>query len=122
MLTKTKHEQISRKRLRAAIVAPPPALEAGAEGKMASDRQIEANRRNAQLSTGPRTDEGKAKSSGNAMRHGPTAQTAFLPGEDEEEFASLRQKLIAALDPRDALEFELAERNISVFWRLRRVP
>jgi hypothetical protein len=89
---------------------------------MASDRQIEANRRNSQLSTGPRTAEGKASSSRNASRHGLTAQTAFLPGEDEEEFASWRQELIAALDPSGALEFELAERIVSVLWRLRRVP
>lgn len=45
---------------------------AGYWGKwgMASDRQIEANRRNAKHSTGPKTDQGKVRSSRNALRHG----------------------------------------------------
>lgn len=37
---------------------------------MASERQIEANRKNARRSTGPKTAAGKAKSSRNAFRHG----------------------------------------------------
>jgi hypothetical protein len=37
---------------------------------MASPRQIEANRRNAQKSTGPRTQAGKARSRLNAVKHG----------------------------------------------------
>ena len=37
---------------------------------MTSARKIEANRRNAQRSTGPRTAAGKAKSAQNARRHG----------------------------------------------------
>lgn len=41
-----------------------------------SDRKREANRRNAQLSTGPKTDEGKAASSRNAWKHGLNSAVA----------------------------------------------
>ena len=44
---------------------------------MTSLRQIESNRRNAQRSTGPKTQSGKARSSQNAVRHGLTAETAL---------------------------------------------
>ena len=44
---------------------------------MTSFRQIEANRRNAQLSTGPVTEVGKRKSRQNAVRHGLTAETVI---------------------------------------------
>ncbi len=89
---------------------------------MASERQIEANRQNAQFSTGPKTPEGKAESNRNAVTHGLTARSGLLPGEDPEEFDSLREAVISQLDPENALEHELAERIVSVLWRLRRVP
>ena len=89
---------------------------------MASERQIEANRLNAQASTGPRTAEDKAASSGNALTHGLTARTVLLPGEDPEEYRRLRGSMIAELRPEGALEFELVEQIVSVLWRMRRVP
>ncbi len=49
---------------------------------MATPRQIEANRRNAQKSTGPRTAEGKDRSRFNGVTHGMTAKFDVLPGED----------------------------------------
>jgi len=57
---------------------------------MISERQLNANRRNAQFSTGPRTPEGRAAVAHNALRHGLTPQTAVLPNEDPEEFGELR--------------------------------
>ncbi|MGB2610780.1 MAG: hypothetical protein WBC80_17530, partial [Isosphaeraceae bacterium] len=42
---------------------------------MATAAQIEANRRNAQRSTGPKTDEGKDRVRRNAFKHGMTART-----------------------------------------------
>jgi hypothetical protein len=44
---------------------------------MSSFRQIEANRRNARLSTGPVTEESKRRSQQNALRHGLTAETVI---------------------------------------------
>ena len=48
---------------------------------MATERQIEANQRNAQLSTGPRTDEGKAQSRANAIKHGMANNIAASPAD-----------------------------------------
>jgi len=44
---------------------------------MTSYRQFEANRRNAQRSTGPKTEDGKRQSRANAVRHGLTAETVI---------------------------------------------
>ena len=51
---------------------------------MLSEKQLEANRRNAQKSTGPKTTEGKSNSSRNNLRHGLTGQISLLPTEDRE--------------------------------------
>jgi len=79
---------------------------------MASQRQIEANRLNAQASTGPRTAEGKAASSGNALTHGLTARTVLLAGEDPEGYRPLRESMIAELGPEGALESELVAQTV----------
>jgi len=56
---------------------------------MATPSQIDANRRNALLSTGPRTAEGKSASSANALKHGLSAAFRVFPGESQQEFDSL---------------------------------
>ena len=53
---------------------------------MATRRQIKAFRKNAKHSTGPRTPEGKARSSQNARKHGLFARDTLLPDENPEEF------------------------------------
>ena len=59
---------------------------------MTSQKQIEANRRNAQKSSGPKTIQGRSISRMNALKHGLLAEQVVVPGEDFEEFATLRQK------------------------------
>jgi hypothetical protein len=86
-----------------------------------SNLQIEANRRNAKLSTGPKTARGKQVSSLNALRHGLTAQHVTLFDESEEDFRGFHGDLMAALKPEGAMEFHLAERVVLCAWRLRRV-
>ena len=56
---------------------------------MTTEAQTEANRANAQKSTGPRTPEGKAKVAQNALKHGLLAKQAVVVGEDTRRFRAL---------------------------------
>jgi hypothetical protein len=87
---------------------------------MTSYRQIEANRRNARLSTGPTTDEGKRKSRRNAVRHGLTAETVIQTLEDADDYAAFEMAVTSDFDARTAVERELVLRLASLLWRLRR--
>ncbi len=89
-----------------------------------STKQIEANRRNAQKSTGPKTKAGKNRSRYNAKKQGLLTET-FAPIEDSFEHKKDLKKLTDALYdeyfPKSTLEKILVERLISVTWRLRRI-
>jgi hypothetical protein len=87
---------------------------------MTSLRQIESNRRNAQKSTGPKTQDGKARSSQNAVRHGLTAETVIGPLEDPADYRAFEQAVTTAYDAETAVERELVLRLASLLWRLRR--
>ena len=81
---------------------------------MATAAQIEANRRNAQKSTGPKTDEGKARVRRNAFKHGMTARTIMpvLPQEDPKDLEDRTQQAITAMKPRNPLELDLVRRAV----------
>jgi hypothetical protein len=81
---------------------------------------IEANRRNALRSTGPRSDSGRAVSSCNALKHGLTAERIILFDEQREAFERFYAELIAALKPDGPRETQLAQRIAINAWRLRR--
>jgi len=87
---------------------------------MATEAQVVANRLNAQKSTGPRTVEGKAVASQNAVRHGLLAEQVVIRGEDPGEFEFYRQQMLGELAPAGAMESVLAERVAGLAWRLRR--
>ena len=87
---------------------------------MATEAQVNANRANAQKSTGPRTAEGKAAVAQNALKHGLMARAAVLQGEEWEEYTSFHENLIQELYPDSMQEEELAERIVGLYWRLRR--
>jgi hypothetical protein len=87
---------------------------------MTSYRQIEANRRNALNSTGPKTESGKRASRRNAVRHGLTAETVICGLEDAEDYKAFEAAITADYDAQSAVERELALRLASVLWRLRR--
>ena len=87
---------------------------------MATEAQVVANRRNAEKSTGPRTAEGKAVVSQNAVKHGLLARHDVIRGEEQEEFELYREELFWELNPLGTMECRLAERIVSLAWRLRR--
>jgi hypothetical protein len=87
---------------------------------MATEAQTNANRLNAQKSTGPRTDEGKAVSSQNAVKHGLFAREAVIHGENPAQFDLYREAFLADLRPVGPMESMLAERIVSLAWRLQR--
>lgn len=88
---------------------------------MPSIAQYTANQANAQLSTGPRTAEGKARVSQNARAHGFTAQTLLVSEEDKPAFDALRSGLIEDTRPEGALENEIFRRLLAHAWNLRRI-
>ena len=87
---------------------------------MTEERQRQANRRNAKRSTGPRTDAGKKKVRGNAIKHGLTSRLPLLPNEDPVELEALRLDLHQELSPKSVLESILVEQIVASIWRLRR--
>ena len=87
---------------------------------MTSYRQIEANRRNALRSTGPKTEAGKHSSRCNAVRHGLAAETVIGALEDTEDYKAFEAAIIADYDAQSAVERELVLRLASLLWRLRR--
>jgi len=87
---------------------------------MATEAQIAAHRLNARKSTGPRTPEGKAVVSQNAVQHGLLAREGVLRGEDGEEWERHREMLLEELQPAGALEAILATRIVDLTWRLHR--
>jgi hypothetical protein len=87
---------------------------------MSTQAQIEANRINAQKSTGPRTPEGKAIVAQNAIKHGLLARDAVVIGEETDDFAFFRDQLGAELTPVGLVESRLVARIAGLFWRLQR--
>ena len=87
---------------------------------MTSYRQIEANRRNALKSTGPKTEAGKQVSRRSAVRHGLTAETVIGVLEDAEDYTAFEAAITADYDTQSAVERELVLRLSSLLWRLRR--
>jgi hypothetical protein len=90
---------------------------------MASQAQIDANRRNAQKSTGPRTPEGKARSARNALKHGLASISphAFLAVEDKLAFDRLLQGYILTYQPQHADEVDLLVDAAYCKWRQQRI-
>lgn len=93
--------------------------------KQMSRFQLAANCHNGQMSTGPKTPNGKAVSKMNALKHGLRSREVVLRGrcirENAREFAALHQRLWDDLQPVGLREEILAEQIITTYWRLRRV-
>ena len=114
-----------------------PAIPTALEQPPISDRRLAANRANAQLSTGPRSARGKARSAMNAMKHGVLAKRRALarPGvlsrglvipkleghRESAQFRALMSSLVADRNPVGALEMLMVQEIGVCTWRLRRL-
>ena len=92
---------------------------------MTTKKQIEANKQNALVSTGPATSEGKAIVAQNAVKHGIFAKDLIITSgdgkEDAQEYRELLDGLILSLNPSGQMECLLVEKISVDYWRLRRV-
>lgn len=84
-----------------------------------SQKQLEANRENAKLG-GVKTEEGKAVSRYNALKHGILSREVLLDNEDEKPLVELGKKVRTELKPETELELLLVDRIIANTWRLKR--
>ncbi len=89
---------------------------------MSTAAQIAANQKNAQLSAGPTSEAGKAKSSLNAVKSGLTGRTVLLPGEDAAEYQRHLSAFTGEFNPAGLRECELVQSIADTWWRLRRIP
>jgi hypothetical protein len=91
---------------------------------MPTEAQINANRLNAQKSTGPKSPEGKATSALNALKSGIDAWSHIIPGEDPAELEALTAAFHNHYQPADPTQLALVDTLISTEWiqrRLRRI-
>jgi len=92
---------------------------------MTTEKQVEANKQNALVSTGPATSEGKAIVAQNAVKHGIFAKDLIITTgdgkEDAQEYRELLDGLIISLNPVGQMECLLVEKISVDYWRLRRV-
>jgi hypothetical protein len=87
---------------------------------MSTEAQILANRLNSQKSTGPRTIEGKAVASQNSVKHGLLAEQDVIKSESPADFDCHRRQILDELCPATPMESVLAERIVTLSWRLKR--
>jgi hypothetical protein len=89
---------------------------------MSTAAQVAANLANAQASTGPKSDEGKKRSSLNALKTGLTGRTILMPGDDAAAYQDHVCRFIDEFEPATAREEELVQSLADTRWRLLRIP
>jgi hypothetical protein len=88
---------------------------------MASPEQQAANQANAQHSTGPNTDAGKARSALNARTHGLCSKDILIGAEEKEEFDKMAIGYYIELNPEGPTEQTLFDETVGAAWQLRRM-
>jgi len=91
------------------------------EDVMATENQFNANRQNAQHSTGPRTEEGKDTSRFNALKHGADAKSRIIPGEDPAEREALSNALAEQYQPQNVDEAFKVDTLSELIWNIQRL-
>ena len=88
---------------------------------MPTNKKSDSARANGSKSKGPKTDEGKARSSKNAVTHGLTANFTVLDHESQDDFQILLDAHVDRFQPADDVELELVHAMAITRWRIRRV-
>ena len=88
--------------------------------KKVSQKKIDANRRNAKKSTGPKTKEGKAKSAMNSMKYGIYSDKFLIKGEKKEDFDEYSNSYINWLNPNNPVLFDIVSQIIASGWFAKR--
>jgi hypothetical protein len=88
---------------------------------MTTEKQLEANRQNAQKSTGPKTEEGKKRASLNGRRHGLTGQAFIMSEEDRKAWETFSQAFIETLKPANPVEAQFAYLIAKDNYRINRI-
>jgi hypothetical protein len=83
---------------------------------MSSRAQRAANRANARLSTGPKTEEGKSRSAENSLRHGLASGRLIIPGECRDEYDRLEADLLKRHRPANVTETLLVQEMAQSYW------
>ena len=122
-------ERKAKKLARKAAISPELAVVETAEPETEtviapeiSPARLAANRANSSLSTGPRTEEGKARSAGNALKTALTGRTVLLPSDDAAAYEHYLERFINDFNPAGLRESELVQSIADTNWRLRRIP
>jgi hypothetical protein len=87
-----------------------------------SEAQLNANRANAQFSSGPKTETGKLRSSHNAVKTGLTGRTILLPTDDVAAYQFLVTLMTEKFKPANDFEKHLTQNIVDTEWRLLRIP
>ena len=89
--------------------------------KTVTDKVIAANRKNAQKSKGPKTAQGKSKSSRNAIKHGLLSKALnFSSDLEKDDYERLLADLVREIRPQDSIESMLVEQIAINYWKLQR--
>ncbi|MGI9070123.1 MAG: hypothetical protein ACR2JB_02040 [Bryobacteraceae bacterium] len=104
------------------IQSPDPSDRSELSPPTISASRLAANRANAQLSSGPRTPEGKAISCLNAVKTGLTGRTVLLPAEDAARYEQHVCDFFAELQPVGPRETDLVRSLADTSWRVARIP
>ena len=96
-------------------------INSGGNETQPSERKVNANRANAAKSTGPKSREGKARSSRNAICHGFFSKAVVLPDESFASYEAMAEQIRSELRPRNVLEELLVTEIINLKWRMDRL-